>query len=254
MEIDGQAAVVTGGGSGLGAATARALTDAGARVAVLDRDEAAARAVADEIQGLAVPCDVSDPASIASAMAVASAAHGPVRIAVACAGIAPAARLIGRGGAEPSDVFDKVIAVNLIGTFNLLRLAAAEMAPAPELNEDGERGVIITTASIAAYEGQMGQIAYAASKGGIASMTLPAARELARFGIRVVAIAPGLMATPLLLGMPQPVQDSLQATTVFPKRLGKPTEFAWMVIQAVENALLNGETIRLDGATRMAPK
>lgn len=254
MEIDGLAAVVTGGASGLGAATARALSDAGAKVAVLDRDEDAARAVADDIQGLAVGCDVSDADSMTAAMAVASAAHGPARIAVACAGIAPAARLIGRGGAEPADVFDKVIAVNLTGTFHLLRLAAAEMAFAPVLNDDGERGVIVTTASIAAYEGQMGQIAYAASKGGIASITLPAARELARFGVRVASIAPGLMATPMLLGMPDAVQESLKATTVFPRRLGKPTEYAWMVLQIVENPLINGEVIRLDGALRMAPK
>ena len=254
MEIDGQAAVVTGGASGMGAATARALADAGARVAVLDRDEGAARAVADDIQGLAVGCDVADAASIGSAMAVASAAHGPPRIAVACAGIAPAARLVGRGGAEPADVFEKVIAVNLIGTFHLLRLAAAGMVGAEPLNDDGERGVIITTASIAAYDGQIGQTAYAASKGGIVGMTLPAARELARFGIRVVGIAPGLVATPMLLSMPETVQDSLKATTVFPKRLGKPSEFAWLVLHILENPLINGETIRLDGALRMAPK
>ena len=253
MRIDGQPAIVTGGGSGLGAATAEALARAGARVAVLDIDEAAAARVAAAIGGTAQRCDVSDAASAEAAVAAARAAHGPARVLVNCAGIGPAARIVGRDGAMKLDAFARVVAVNLLGTFNLLRLAAAEMAALDPL--DGtERGVIVNTASIAAYEGQIGQAAYAASKAGVVGLTLPAARELARHAIRVVTIAPGLFATPMLRGLPQEVQDSLGASVPHPARLGRPEEFAELALHVCANPMLNGETIRLDGALRMAPR
>lgn len=253
MKIAGTAALVTGGASGLGAATARALAAAGARVAVLDRDLARAEALAAEIGGIAAACDVSDATQTEAAFAQAAEAHGPARICVACAGIAPGGRVVGREGPMPLDQFESVIRVNLIGTFNAIRLAAAGMAGLDAL-EDGERGVIVTTASVAAFEGQIGQAAYAASKGGIASMILPIARELAPRGIRLMAIAPGLFATPLMAGLPQPVQDSLAGTVPFPARLGQPEEYASLALHIVENAMLNGSTIRLDGALRMAAK
>ena len=253
MRIDGQPAIVTGGGSGLGAATAEALARAGARVAVLDIDEAAAARVAAAISGTAQRCDVSDAASAEAAVAAARAAHGPARVLVNCAGIGPAARIVGRDGAMKLDAFARVVSVNLLGTFNLLRLAAAEMAALDPL--DGtERGLIVNTASIAAYEGQIGQAAYAASKAGVVGLTLPAAQELARHAIRVVTIAPGLFATPMLRGLPQEVQDSLGASVPHPARLGRPEEFAELVLHVCANPMLNGETIRLDGALRMAPR
>jgi len=254
MDIKGLAAVVTGGGSGMGAETARHLAAAGAKVAVLDINKTNVDAIAKEIGGLAVECDVSNEDSAKAALAAASAAHGPVRILMNCAGIAPAARVVGKEGPHDLGFFSKIITVNLIGTFNMLRLAAAEMSTLDVLNDSNERGVIINTASVAAFEGQIGQAAYSASKGGVVGMTLPAARELARFGIRVVTIAPGLIGTPMLLSMPQEVQDSLVATTLFPKRLGYPAEFAKLALHIVDNALINGETIRLDGAVRLAPK
>jgi len=253
MKLHGQAALVSGGGSGLGAATARALAAGGAKVAILDLNRDAAEAVAKEIGGTAHACDVSDAASTEAAVAAAAAIHGPARIAIACAGIAPAARIVGKEGAMALDAFRRVIEINLIGTFNLMRLFAAGAASLPAL-EDGERGVMITTASVAAFEGQIGQAAYAASKGGIAALTLPAAREFARSGIRVCTIAPGLFATPLLLGMPQPVQDALAATVPFPSRFGHAGEYAKLALAIIDNAMLNGETIRLDGALRMQPK
>jgi NAD(P)-dependent dehydrogenase (short-subunit alcohol dehydrogenase family) len=253
MLIKGHAAIVTGGGSGLGAATARALAGAGARVALLDINDKAAGAVAAEIGGLAVHCNVADAASAEAAVGKARAAHGAARILVNCAGIGPAARIVGRDGPMALDAFRQVIEINLIGSFNLMRLAAADMIALDAL-ADGERGVIISTASVAAYEGQIGQAAYSASKGGIVALTMPAAREFARSGIRVNTIAPGLFATPLLLGMPQPVQDSLAASVPFPSRFGAPEEYAKLVLHIVDNAMLNGETIRLDGALRMAPK
>jgi NAD(P)-dependent dehydrogenase (short-subunit alcohol dehydrogenase family) len=253
MQVKGHAAIVTGGGSGLGAATARALAAAGAKVAVLDVNEAAAGAIAGEIGGLAVRCDVSDAASGEAAVASARIAHGPARILVNCAGIGPAARIVGRDGPLALSAFRQVIEVNLIGSFNLMRLTAADMVRLDPL-DDGERGVIISTASVAAYEGQIGQAAYAASKGGIVALTLPAAREFARSGIRVNTIAPGLFATPLLLNMPQPVQDSLAASVPFPSRFGTAEEYAKLALHIIDNAMLNGETIRLDGALRMAPK
>ncbi|MBV8650099.1 MAG: SDR family NAD(P)-dependent oxidoreductase [Alphaproteobacteria bacterium] len=253
MQVKGHAAIVTGGGSGLGAATARALAAAGAKVAVLDVNEAAAGAVAEEIGGLAVRCDVSNAASGEAAVAAARTAHGPARILVNCAGIGPAARIVGREGPIPLDAFRQVIEVNLIGSFNMMRLAAADMSGLDPL-EDGERGVIVSTASVAAYEGQIGQAAYAASKGGIVALTIPAAREFARSGIRVNTIAPGLFATPLLLNMPQPVQDSLAASVPYPSRFGTPQEYAKLALHIIDNVMLNGETIRLDGALRMPPK
>ncbi len=253
MEIKGHAAIVTGGGSGLGAATARALAGAGARLAIFDINEKAAAAVAAEVGGVAVACNVADSASAEAAIGKARAAHGAARILINCAGIGPAARIVGRDGPMALDAFRQVIEVNLIGSFNLMRLAAADMIALEPL-ADGERGVIISTASVAAYEGQIGQAAYSASKGGIVALTLPAAREFARSGIRVNTIAPGLFATPLLLGMPQPVQDSLAASVPFPSRFGTPAEYAKLALHIIDNAMLNGETIRLDGALRMPPK
>ncbi len=254
MDIKGLAAIVTGGGSGMGAETARFLAKAGAKVAVLDINKANVENVAKEIGGIALECDVSSEASAKAAMDAAKKAHGPVRILMNCAGVAPAARVVGKEGPHDLNLFSKVIGVNLIGSFNMLRLAAAEMSTLEALNDTGERGIIINTASVAAYEGQIGQAAYSASKGGIVGMTLPAARELSRFGIRVVTIAPGLIGTPMLLSMPKEVQDSLVATTLFPKRLGKPEEFAKLALHIIENAMINGETIRLDGAVRLAAK
>jgi len=253
MQVKGHAAIVTGGGSGLGAATGRALGAAGAKVAVFDVNLEAGQKIAQEIGGLALKCDVADAASAEAAVASARAKHGPARVLVNCAGIGPAARIVGKDGPMPLAEFTRVININLIGSFNLMRLAAADMQKLDPL-ADGERGVIISTASVAAYEGQIGQAAYAASKGGIVALTMPAAREFARSGVRVLAIAPGLFATPMLLGMPQPVQDSLAASVPYPTRLGKPEEYAKLVMHILDNVMLNGEVIRLDGAIRMQPK
>lgn len=253
MNITGQAAIVTGGASGLGAATARALAAAGAKVALFDIDADAARQRADAFGGIAVGCDVADARAAADALAAARAMHGPARLLVNCAGIGTAKRILGRDGPQPLAEFERVIRVNLVGSFNMLRLAAADMAALDPL-ADGERGVIVSTASIAAFEGQVGQAAYAASKGGIASLTLPAARELAQFGIRVMAIAPGLFLTPMMQTLPEAVQAGLGASIPFPKRLGKPEEFADLVLHCVANPALNGEVIRLDGALRLAPR
>ena len=253
MQINGQAAIVTGGASGMGAETARHLAKLGAKVTVLDMNEAAVKQVAEEIGGLGLVCDVSSADSAEKALAEARAAHGPARIAVNCAGVAPAKRIVGRDGPMPLDDFRRVIEVNLIGTFNMLRLAAADMGKLDAL-ESGERGVIVNTASVAAYEGQIGQAAYASSKGGVVALTICAARDLARSGVRVMTIAPGLIGTPMLLNMPQEVQDSLAATVPFPKRFGQPSEYARLVQHILENEMLNGEVIRLDGAIRMAPQ
>jgi len=253
MRTEGQAALVTGGGSGLGAATAAALAKAGAKVALLDVNENAMQAVAKKIGALAIQCDVTNSDSAVRTIAEARKKHGAARILVNCAGIAPAKRIVGREGPMPLDDFARVIGVNLIGTFNMLRLAAADMSALDPL-EDGERGVIISTASVAAYEGQIGQAAYAASKGGVVSLTLPAARELAQFGVRVNAIAPGIFLTPMLQGLPDEVQKSLAASVPFPKALGNPAQYAALALHIVENRYINGETIRLDGALRMQPK
>lgn len=251
MEVAGGSAIVTGGGSGLGAATAEALAAAGAKVVVFDLDAAKAEAVAARIGGVAVAGDVAEEAPLAAAVERA-AALAPLRVAVACAGIAPAARVAGRGGPHDLALFSRVVQVNLIGSFNLLRLAAARMAAGEPL-AGGERGLVLLTASIAAFEGQIGQAAYAASKGGIVGMTLPAARELARFGVRVVTLAPGLFHTPLMDTLSPEARDALCRLPLFPQRLGRPEEFAAMVLAVAANPLLNGSTIRLDGALRLPP-
>jgi len=253
MDPKGHSAVVTGAASGLGAETAIQLAEAGAKVALLDLNVDAARDLAGRIGGIAVRCDVADAESGAAALAEARATHGVPRILVNCAGIGPAKRIVGRDGAMPLADFERVIAINLIGTFNMMRLAAADMSALAPLDE-GERGIIVSTASVAAFEGQIGQAAYAASKGGVAALTMPAARELAQFGIRVMAIAPGIFGTPMLRALPQEVQSSLAASVPFPKQLGKPEQFADLVLHCVRNIYLNGEVIRLDGALRMAPR
>jgi len=254
MNIEGHSAVVTGGGSGMGAETARRLAAAGTRVAVLDRDEEAAGAVAAEIGGLGLACDVSDAAGVENAIARAREVHGPARICVNCAGIATAQRIVGRSGPAPLDGFRRVIEVNLIGTFNVMRVCAADMAGLDPVNETGERGIMIATASVAAWEGQIGQAAYAASKGGLVGMTLPVARDLASLGIRVMTIAPGLMETPMLAGLSADVRERLAASAPFPRRLGQPGEFADLVEHVVANSMLNGSVIRLDGAIRLPPR
>lgn len=253
MEIGGHVALVTGGGSGLGAATAERLAAEGARVAVIDRNPEAAAAVAGRIGGLAVSCDVADAGEAEAGVRQAREALGPARILVNCAGIGVAKRVLGRDGPMPLTDFDKVIRVNLVGSFNMLRLVAADMSSLPEL-PGGARGIILSTASVAAYEGQVGQAAYSASKAGIVGMTLPVARELAQFGIRVLAIAPGLFHTPMMASLPQDIQDSLGASVPFPRRLGQPAEYAETVVSLIRNPYLNGEVIRLDGALRLPPR
>lgn len=253
MKFAGQAAIVSGGASGLGRATAEALAAAGVKVTILDVNEAAAAAAARETHGFAIGCDVTDATGVEAAVAAARQRHGPARIAVNCAGIGTAGRIVGRDGPLPLDAFRRVIEVNLVGSFNILRVAAAEMIALDPLAE-GERGIIVSTASVAAYEGQIGQAAYSASKGGIVSLTLPAARELARYGVRVVAIAPGVFETPMVEGLPQNVRDSLAASVPFPSRLGRPAEYAALVLHLCQNSMINGEVIRLDGALRMAPR
>ena len=254
MHIQGQAAVVTGGASGLGEATARALAALGAQVAILDRNEAGARRVADALGGVACACDITDPASVQAALAQARLAHGPARILMNVAGVGSAKRVVQKdGSAAPLEDFSRVVQVNLIGTYNVSRLFAANCAALDPL-EDGERGVMLFTASVAAFDGQVGQQAYSASKAALVGMTLPMARDLAQHGIRVCTIAPGIFATPLLMELPEPVQASLAASIPFPKRLGQPEEFAALACHIVTNGHLNGEVIRLDGALRMAPR
>jgi NAD(P)-dependent dehydrogenase (short-subunit alcohol dehydrogenase family) len=251
MDVSGIAAVVTGGGSGLGAAAARALAAKGAKVAVLDISLGGAMAVADEIGGFALACDVTQETA-ADALDVAERAHGAARVLVNCAGIAPSGRTVGREGALPLAAYVKVINVNLIGTFNMLRLAAARMAKLDPVGE--ERGIIINTASIAAYEGQIGQVAYASSKGGVIGLSLPAARDLASLAILVNSIAPGIFMTPTLMTVSEEYRQSLAAQVPFPPRLGDPAEFASLALHIVENRMINGATIRLDGALRMGPR
>ncbi len=253
MKISGAAAIVTGGGSGLGRATAEALAARGAKVAVADLNPAAAEEVAQAIGGVAVVCDVGDEASAIGAVAKAEAAHGAARILVNCAGIGSPIRIVGKDGTPaPLGDFEKVVRVNLVGTFNMIRLVAAGAAKLEPV--DGERGVIVSTASVAAFEGQIGQAAYSASKGGVAAMTLPIARELARLGVRVNTIAPGIFMTPMLAGLREDFQQSLGASVPFPSRLGAPAEYAALAVHIVENGYINGETIRIDGALRMAPR
>ncbi|MAZ85500.1 MAG: 3-hydroxyacyl-CoA dehydrogenase [Hoeflea sp.] len=253
MKAQDKAAIVTGGGSGLGAATARRLAAEGAKVALLDVNLEQTEKVAAEIGGIAIACDVSSADAAEAAIAKAAEAHGDARILVNCAGIAPASRVVGREAPHDLDLFRKVIEVNLVGSFNMLRLVADRAAKLDPL-EDGERAIIVSTASVAAFDGQIGQAAYSASKGGVHAMALPIARELARFGIRINTIAPGIFGTPMVKAMPQEVQDSLAASIPFPSRLGAPEEYASLVMHMVENVMLNGETVRLDGAIRMAPK
>jgi NAD(P)-dependent dehydrogenase (short-subunit alcohol dehydrogenase family) len=253
MDIKGVAAIVTGGASGLGGATAKMLADNGAKVAIFDVNEEAGEAAAKAIGGLFVKVNVADDDSVAQGLDAAEKAHGVARILVNCAGVAPAVKTVGRENApHPLDVYRRTIEVNLIGTFNTISKFAARLAAADPVGE--ERGVIVNTASVAAYDGQIGQAAYSSSKGGIVGLTLPAARELAQFGIRVCAIAPGIFLTPMLLGLSEEVQKSLAASVPFPQLLGKPEEYASLARHIVENRYLNGEVIRLDGALRMAPK
>lgn len=254
MQIQGQAALVTGGASGLGEATARALAAQGAKVAVLDRNAELAEKVAADIGGVACPCDITDPASVQAAIDKAAAAHGPARILMNVAGIGSAKRVVQRdGSAAPLEDFVRVVNINLIGTYNVSRLFAAACSKLDVL-DNGERGVMLFTASVAAFDGQVGQQAYSASKAGLAGMTLPMARDLAQHAIRVCTVAPGLFATPLMKELPEAVQQSLAASIPFPPRLGKPEEFAELACHIVTNGHLNGEVIRLDGALRMAPR
>jgi NAD(P)-dependent dehydrogenase (short-subunit alcohol dehydrogenase family) len=253
MKLQGIVAIVTGGGSGLGRATAEAFAAAGAAVAVVDMNLAAAEEVAGAIGGRPYAFDVADATASEAAIARIEADLGGIRVLVNCAGIGVAKRVLGKEGPQPLADFDKVIRVNLLGSFNMLRLAAAAMAKLEPL-ESNERGVVINTASVAAFDGQVGQAAYAASKGGVVSMALPIARELAQFGIRVNTIAPGLFLTPMMRGLPEEIQASLAKSVPHPARLGDPTEFAALARSIVENAYLNGEVVRLDGALRLAPR
>ncbi len=253
MDIEGVAALVAGGASGLGAATARRLAEKGARVLVADVQEEPGEAIAGEVNGGFVRTDVTDTGQVTAAVDAASEL-GPLRVAVNCAGIGPPARTLNRDG-SPLDLeaFTRIISINLVGTFNVIRLAASVMAGTEPL-EDGQRGVIVNTASVAAYDGQVGQAAYSASKGGIVGMTLPIARDLAVVGIRVNTIAPGIMDTPLLAGLPDAARESLGTQVLFPKRLGRPDEFGLLACHVIENDYINAETIRMDGGIRMAPK
>ncbi|MGE0312792.1 MAG: SDR family NAD(P)-dependent oxidoreductase [Lautropia sp.] len=254
MNIEGQSIIVTGAGSGLGEGVARHFASLGGKVAVLDVNADGARRVAADVGGIACTCDITDTAAVEAALDAATAAHGVPRVVMNIAGIGTAKRVIGKDGSPaPLEDFERVIRINLIGTYNVIRLAAARIAKLDPL-EDDERGVMLCTASVAAFDGQVGQEAYSASKGGLVGMTLPLARDLAQYGIRVVTVAPGLFMTPLMKSLPEPVQQSLAASIPFPRRLGKPGEFASLAAHVVTNTHLNGETIRLDGALRMAPR
>jgi len=252
MKLDDLSVLITGGGSGLGEATARLMASKGARVAVLDVDQRNAESVAADIKGLALTADVADEAAVRTAIAGAEASHGVVRVLINCAGIGGAIKTIGKNGAHPLDAFKRTIEVNLVGTFNLLRLVAERLVREAPIGE--ERGVFVNTASVAAYDGQIGQAAYSASKGGIVGMTLPIARDLAQSLIRVNTIAPGLFLTPMLMGLSESARQSLGSQVPHPARLGAPAEYAALAAHIVENPMLNGETIRLDGAIRMGPR
>lgn len=254
QDWSGQTAVITGGASGLGAATAAQLAEMGLKVALFDLNEQQGQERAKSLSGLFCKVDVSDPESVRAGLDRAEAELGTLRVLVNCAGIGPAAKTVSRGEPHDAALFEKVIRVNLLGSFNCASQAAARMAAADPTEPDGARGVIVNTASVAAYEGQIGQVAYAASKGGVVGMTLPMARDMADKGVRICTIAPGLFLTPLLEGLPQDVQDSLGRQVPFPSRLGAPAEYAAMVGHIVTNPMLNGEVIRLDGAIRMAPR
>lgn len=252
MEIKNSTVIISGGASGMGAATAKLLSLAGAKVAIFDTNLSLAEKIAVEIDGMAIKCNVTDEKSIANALQALFATHGAPRICINCAGIIKSRRMVNQQGPMPLAEFRDVIEVNLLGTFNLMRLAAAAMIPLAPLGETQERGIIINTASIAAFEGQIGQTAYSASKGGIVSMTLPAARELAPFGIRVMTIAPGLVDTPLFDKLSVKAKEALVVAVPFPKRLARPEEFAQLVLHIIGNSMLNGEVIRLDGGLRMS--
>lgn len=254
MEIKNCTALVSGGASGMGAATARMLSKAGAKVAILDLNYELAAKVAKEINGIAIACNITDANSVEAAVKEANSKQGAARICINCAGIVKGKRMIGKEGPMPLDEFRQVIEVNLIGTFNLMRMAAADMINLEPLGESEERGVIINTASVAAFEGQIGQTAYSASKGGVVSLTLPAARELAQFGIRVNTIAPGLVDTPMFEKIPPEARASLANMVPFPKRLAHPSEYAKLALHIIDNEMINGEVIRLDGALRMQAK
>ncbi len=254
MEIKNCVAMITGGASGMGAATAKLLSTLGAQVALLDVNKDAVQKIADELNGCAIHCDVTSPESVEKAITETTNRLGAARIIVNCAGIVHGRRMINREGPMPLDEFRRVIEVNLIGTFNVMRLATASLSTLSTVNDTGERGVIINTASVAAFEGQIGQTAYSASKGGIVGMTLPAAREGAQFGIRVMTIAPGLVDTPMFAKISDEARAALAVSVPFPQRLAKPDEFAMLVRQIIENPMLNGSVIRLDGALRMQPK
>jgi NAD(P)-dependent dehydrogenase (short-subunit alcohol dehydrogenase family) len=251
MEIKNQVAIVTGGASGMGAATAKMLSEAGAKVAIFDKNLDAAERFAKTINGIAMACNVANADEVTTAVNAVAKMHGPARICINCAGIAKARRIVNKDGPMPLEEFREVIEINLIGSFNVMRVVAAGMQALPPINEDGERGIIINTASVAAFEGQVGQAAYSASKGGLVSMTLPAARELGQFGIRVMTIAPGLVDTPMLQTIQAAARDALIENVVFPHRLVKAEEYAQLVKMIIVNNMLNGEVIRLDGALRM---
>jgi NAD(P)-dependent dehydrogenase (short-subunit alcohol dehydrogenase family) len=253
MQVQNSVVLVTGGASGLGEGVVRRLTDAGARVYILDRNAERGAALAAELGQQFVQTDVTSESDVSAAISAAQAKHGAIQVAVNCAGVGMAMKTVSKGQAHPLDVFETVIRINLIGTFNVIRLCAAAMIGNPP-NAEGERGVIINTASVAAFDGQIGQAAYAASKGGIVGLTLPIARDLARDGIRVMTIAPGLFDTPLLAALPEPARVSLGQQVPFPSRLGHPAEYAQLAQAIIENPMLNGEVIRLDGALRMGPK
>lgn len=252
MDINNQVFIVTGGASGLGAGTVRMLVAEGARVVIADLQDELGQALADELGQTFVHCNVTSE-SDAQAVVQAAVGVGPLYGLINCAGVAPAAKIVGKDGAHALDLFQKVVSINLVGSFNMMRLAAQAMSANTPLNT-GERGVLINTASVAAYDGQIGQAAYAASKAGVVGMTLPIARDLARSGIRCVTIAPGIFGTPMVAGMPQNVQDALAASIPFPARLGRPEDYAKLVLSIITNEMINGETIRLDGAIRMPPK
>ena len=254
MRIEGNAALITGAASGMGEATARLLANQGAKISLLDVNEAKISELAAKINASAIACDVTSSESMEQSVTLAAEKNGVARILVNCAGIAPARRIVGRDGAMPLEEFKQVIDVNLVGTFNAMRVMAAALRNEEPLDDVGERGVIVNVASVSAFEGQIGQAAYSSSKGAIVALTIQAAREFASAGIRVMTIAPGLIATPMLFGMPEGVQQSLASQVPFPKRLGNPDEFAQLVKHIVENQLLNGEVIRLDGAIRMQPR
>ncbi len=253
MQIKDSTVIVTGGASGLGFATAKRFADAGAKVTLFDLPGDKLNEAAAELNALAAPCDITDETAVSQALTASIEANGLPRILVNCAGVTHGERIVGRNGPASLEAFARTVQINLVGTFNVMRLVAVKMAEAEAL-EDGEHGVIINTASAAAFEGQIGQAAYAASKGGVASLTLPAAREFARSGIRVLAIAPGIFSTPMMDLLPQDIQDSLGAKVPFPSRLGNPDEFAHLAMHMAENRMLNGECVRLDGAIRLEPK